>query len=247
MNETTYIIGNWKMHGDAAIASELAAASAATATDENVQVVLCPPACWLRDVQQALNGSAVALGGQDCHYEEAGAHTGDVSANMLKALGCGYVLVGHSERRQNHHESDSLVRSKAEAALKAGLTPVICVGETLQEKESKQTSIVLDKQLHKSVPEGRVQDVIIAYEPVWAIGSGKTPTTEEIGQVHAHIKAYFAADKSGDKQPTVVYGGSVKSANAAEILAQNEVDGVLVGGASLKADDFETIIKAGTN
>jgi triosephosphate isomerase len=239
-----YILGNWKMHGLRAEAQALAQAIAANPAPAHVNTVLFPPFTALGTVAPLLTGARVALGAQDCSPEPKGAFTGDVSAEMLKDAGCAYVILGHSERRALHGESDALVQSKALAAMAAGLIPVICVGENGQQREQGDYLEVICNQVARSVPAGTgATSCIIAYEPVWAIGSGNTPTPEQISEVHKSIASALTCATSGARTP-IVYGGSVKAACAGEILCANGVDGVLVGGASLKAEEFCAIIAA---
>ncbi|MGR3484076.1 MAG: triose-phosphate isomerase [Paracoccaceae bacterium] len=209
-------------------ARAIARAGAGSACD----VVLCPPATLLA-AMSALEG--LAVGGQDCHAAASGAHTGDISAAMLVDAGATYVIVGHSERRADHGETSLQVRAKAEAALAAGLTPIVCIGETLEDRDAGRTLAVLSEQLSGSIPEG---EVVVAYEPVWAIGTGRVASPDQIAQAHAHIRAAVGPDTP------ILYGGSVKAGNAAEIFAVAEVDGALVGGASLTAADFVPIVEA---
>ncbi len=249
------IAGNWKMNGlresGVALAEELGARARA-AGPLGCDLLVCPPAPLLAPVGEALRGSAIALGGQDCHPEASGAHTGEVSAGMLADAGCRYVIVGHSERRADHGESDDLVRAKAEAAGAAGLVPIVCVGETAEQRGAGRTLAVIEAQVTGSLPRGLVgelagelsgQDLVVAYEPVWAIGSGQTATPADVAEVHGHIRALLGrllgAGPAGAVR--ILYGGSVKPDNAAELLAVAEVDGALVGGASLKAGDFWAI------
>ncbi|MDJ1014912.1 MAG: triose-phosphate isomerase [Paracoccaceae bacterium] len=237
--------GNWKMNGTGgslAEADALAAAWPQAACD----ILICPPATLLSRLSDRLSGSLIATGAQDCHTASSGAHTGDVSADMVADAGGSHVILGHSERRADHGETDALVRAKAEAALGAGLIAVVCVGETLEEREAGQTIDIVGGQLAGSLPDGATAaNTVVAYEPVWAIGTGKVPTLEEIGAVHddirARLVARFGAEGDGIR---VLYGGSVKPSNAAEIFGVSNVDGALVGGASLKADDFGGIIAA---
>lgn len=243
---TPLIAGNWKMNGLAAAIAE-ARTVAAGAADAKARVAICPPATLIERMSQALAGTSVIVGAQDCRAEETGAFTGDVSAEMLVDAGAKLVILGHSERRAGYHETDELVASKVVAALRAGLEPIVCVGETLGERRGGEALSVVTGQVRGSLPgelKGRAWSV--AYEPVWAIGTGLTPTTAEIEEMHVAIRAtlreLFGAD--GDKPP-ILYGGSVKPANAAEILRASEVGGALVGGASLKAEDFLGIIGAG--
>jgi len=231
----TYFIANWKMNAPALPAWVKAVAEARFGSDAHV--VLCPPFTQLAAAQMVLSGTEIALGGQDCHYRPDGAFTGDIAAPMLARSGCSYVIVGHSERREYHHEASETVKAKADAAMDAGLIPVICVGESLQQREAGQAEEVVSQQLQDSVPQ-REGDYVIAYEPVWAIGTGRSATSDDILQMHAFIK------KTLGKSVPVLYGGSVKPDSASEILGLINVDGVLVGGASLKGEDFAAIIGA---
>ena len=237
--------GNWKMNGTAAALSEVTALLAAH-PDPACEMLLCPPATLIAQMAWAARDSVLRVGGQDCHAKASGAHTGDISAAMLKDAGASFVILGHSERRADHGESDEVVRTKAEAALATGLTAIICVGETELQRDAGQTLAVVGAQLKASVPEGVTGDnLVIAYEPVWAIGTGRTPTLAEIAEVHAFLRAELAA-RIGDQAAGVrlLYGGSVKPSNAVEIFALANVDGALVGGASLKAADFGAIVAA---
>ena len=240
------VAGNWKMNGGLAMLKE-PRLLAAMLKDVKLkcEVMLCPPAIITRRVKSVLKGSRIKVGGQDCHAAAAGAHTGDVSAEMLKEAGCTAVIVGHSERRANHGESDATVAAKARAAHRAGVTAIICIGETLDERKSGKTLEVLTRQVKGSVPEGATAaNTVIAYEPVWAIGTGLTPKTAEVAEAHAHIRAELAGVMGGEGASTrILYGGSVKPSNAAELMSQPNVNGALVGGASLKAADFLGIIK----
>ncbi len=232
------IAGNWKMNGLAADVAEIAALARGLRSPA-CDILICPPATLIARAAAAASGTPVAIGGQDCHAEKSGAFTGDVSAEMLRDAGAGAVIVGHSERRQYHAETDAIVAAKAKAAWRAGLTAIICIGETESERDAGQAYDICKTQLAGSVPAGAtVANTAIAYEPVWAIGTGKTPTNAEIAQMHAHIKACLAAPLR------ILYGGSVKPSNAKEILALTDVGGALVGGASLKAPDFLTIVEA---
>ncbi len=237
--------GNWKMNG---LTDQLdqAEALAEAWPGPDCEILLCPPATLLAPMAARLTGASVALGGQDCHAAEAGAHTGDISAAMLKDAGAAYVILGHSERRADHGETDTAVHAKAEAAWAAGLTAIVCLGETLDQREAGETLGVIGGQLEGSVPEGATgANTVIAYEPVWAIGTGKVPTLEQIGEVHGFLRARLAKRfGAGAKDIRLLYGGSVKPGNAAEIFGVPEVDGALVGGASLKAADFGGIIRA---
>jgi len=243
--------GNWKMNGLRADGVTLAVALAErmrSADPRDWDMLICPPATLLFPVAEAISDSPIALGGQDCHSAPSGAHTGDVSAAMLKDAGCRYVIVGHSERRADHGEGNALVRSKAEAALAAGLAPLVCVGETEGEREAGDTLPVIQRQIEESLPwPADPAAFVVAYEPVWAIGTGRTATSVDIAEVHAHIRALLTQrlGEDGAGRVRVLYGGSVKPGNAAEILAVANVDGALVGGASLKPDDFWAIATAG--
>ena len=232
--------GNWKMNGMASsldVLTELAERHG----DSQVDVMICPPATLIGAAMHL----PIQIGGQDCHANVSGAHTGDISAEMLRDAGADAVLVGHSERRTDHGETDAVVAAKANAAYRAGLRAVICIGETLQEREGGTTLSVIDTQLAESIPDGATADnTVIAYEPVWAIGTGKVPTLEQIGEVHGHIRAQVVARFADGGDWTLLYGGSVKGSNAAEIFGVSDVNGALVGGASLKADDFSPIVSA---
>jgi len=208
-------------------------------------LVLCPPATLLMAIAEVIRGSPIGLGGQDCHSEAKGAHTGDISAAMLRDAGCHYVILGHSERRGDHHESDALIRAKMTAALAAGLVPILCIGETAEERDRGEALTVVARQLAGSLP-GAVGKVplVIAYEPVWAIGTGRTPTTADVAAVHAHIRRALAGKVADAAATPILYGGSVKPGNAGELLSVVNVDGALVGGASLVANDFWAIAKA---
>lgn len=243
------VAGNWKMNGSVAMLKE-PRLLAAMLKDVKLKadVMVCPPAVILRRVKSVLKGSKIKMGGQDCHWNPAGAHTGDVSAEMLKESGCTAVIAGHSERRTNHAETDEMVMKKARGAHRAGLTAIICIGETLEERKSGKTLEVVSRQLKGSVPEdSTAAKTVIAYEPVWAIGTGLTPTTPEVAEVHAHIRAELAGIMGAEGKGTrILYGGSVKPSNAVELMSQSNVNGALVGGASLKAADFLGIIKVYT-
>ena len=230
--------GNWKMNGLQAQLAE-ARALAAAHPAPGCQVLLCPPATLLAPMAQALAGSAVHLGGQDCHANPKGAHTGDISAAMLADAGAGFVILGHSERRADHGETSEAVAAKVRAAWGAGLVAIVCVGETLAQRDAGETLAVVAAQVAGSLPEGATAgNTVIAYEPVWAIGTGRTPTPDQIAEVHAALRAQAPAGVR------LLYGGSVNPGNAATIFALANVDGALVGGASLKAADFGAIIQA---
>jgi triosephosphate isomerase len=237
--------GNWKMNGTGAALAEVRALIAALPAP-TCEVLLCPPATLIDRMAAVAKGSALKVGGQDCHPAVSGAHTGDISAGMLKDAGASHVILGHSERRTDHGETDALVKAKAEAALAAGLVAIVCLGETESERDAGQTLSVIGRQLDGSIPSGAAADtMVIAYEPVWAIGTGRTPTLAEIAEVHAFLRdrltGLIGAEASGAR---LLYGGSVKPSNAAEIFAVPHVDGALVGGASLKAADFGAIVAA---
>jgi triosephosphate isomerase len=235
------VAGNWKMNGlradGVALATDIAARAKAGAPD--CELLVCPPATIVASVGAAIAGSPVALGGQNCAAAEKGAFTGDVSAEMLRDAGCSYVIIGHSERRHGCGEGDAAARAKVVAAWRAGLTAILCVGETRAEREEGRAAAVVAAQLAGSLPEGAAPDkLVIAYEPVWAIGTGLTPTLDDIAAIHGAIRADIP------QGTRILYGGSVNPKNAAEILALDDVDGGLVGGASLKADDFWAIAEA---
>ncbi len=237
--------GNWKMNGTASGLAEVSALIAAHPAP-GCDMLLCAPATLMDRAAQAARGSNLLIGGQDCHTATTGAHTGDISAAMLKDAGASHVILGHSERRADHAEADALVRTKAEAALAAGLIAIICVGETEAQRNAGETLAVIGAQLAGSTPDAATaQTTVIAYEPVWAIGTGRTPTLAEIAEVHAFLRAELTARfGAGAAGMRLLYGGSVKPANAAEIFALPDVDGALVGGASLKAADFGAIVAA---
>ena len=243
------IAGNWKMNGSLAANEALLKSIEAGLPAQACDVAVCPPALYVPQVQQLLAGQAgVALGAQDVSAHEGGAYTGDVSAAMLKEFGVRYAIVGHSERRQYQGERDELVATKAERLLNAGITPIVCVGETLAEREAGQTEAVVKRQLAAVTHLiGKcVSEIVVAYEPVWAIGTGKTATPEQAQQVHAVLRAQLAAAVADAGKVRILYGGSMNAANAAELLAQPDIDGGLIGGAALKAPDFLTIIAAGS-
>ncbi len=239
------VAGNWKMNGLAASLAELVSLKAALATAASAcEVLVCPPFTLL--AQAAVVKDGFALGGQDCSARDGGAFTGDISAAMLKDAGASSVIVGHSERRQFHGEGDSDVAAKAQAAWRAGLSAIICVGETEAQRDAGNAHGICSGQLDASVPDGATpQNTTIAYEPVWAIGTGKTPTLDDIAAMHAHIRSCLVRRLGeGARDMRILYGGSVKPDNAADILNLPEVNGALVGGASLKASDFLSIITA---
>jgi triosephosphate isomerase len=241
------VAGNWKMNGRRADGLALARAlvERASHAPPAAELLVCPPFTLLSLVAEVVAESPVALGGQDCHPRPAGAFTGDVAAPMLADIGCSYVIVGHSERRAGHGESDALVKAKAEAAVAAGLVPIVCLGETEAERDAGQALAVVERQLAGSLPAGiAAANLVVAYEPVWAIGTGRTPTAADIAAVHAHLRRRLAGQVAGAAEVRLLYGGSVKADNAREILAIPEVDGALVGGASLKPEDFWAIATA---
>ena len=237
--------GNWKMNGTASALAEVDALLSAF-PDPGCEMLLCPPATLIARMADRVNGRPLLVGGQDCHFKTSCAHTGDVSAAMLKDAGATHVILGHSERRADHGESDALICSKTQAAIAEGLIAIVCVGETEAQRDAGRTLAVVGEQLKGSVPaDAPMAQLVIAYEPVWAIGTGRTPTLEEIAEVHAFMRAEltarFGADAAGVR---LLYGGSVKPSNATEIFAVKDVDGALVGGASLKAADFGAIVAA---
>lgn len=241
------IAGNWKMNGLKASANELAAiGQGAEKVWRKADLLICPPATLLFTSAAIVIGSKVAIGAQDCHPAASGAHTGDLAAEMLADAGATAIIVGHSERRTDHHETDALVRAKAEAAWRAGLVAIVCVGETQAERDGGKTLDVVGQQLAGSVPDGATAaNLVVAYEPVWAIGTGRTPTTKDVEEVHKLIRDRLKDRFSGEGASVrILYGGSVKPSNAAELMAVANVDGALVGGASLKAVDFLAIAAA---
>lgn len=243
------VAGNWKMNGSramaAALTEELARRSKAS-PDLAADLLICPPYPYVIPTAQQLTGSRIALGAQDCHAAASGAHTGDISAAMLKDAGCSYVILGHSERRADHGEASASVVAKAKAAQAAGLIAIVCVGETEAERDSGNTLKIVEKQIVESLPESSTaSNLVVAYEPVWAIGTGKTPTAADVEAVHRHIRKLLAGRLGGEgAKVRILYGGSVKPSNAVELMAVPEVNGALVGGASLKADDFWAIAAA---
>lgn len=238
--------GNWKMNGTSAALAELQTL-AGTHPSSPVDILICPPATLLHRASAAVDGSEIAVGGQDCHAEISGAHTGDLSAEMLKDAGASYVILGHSERREDHGEQNDDIRAKARTAMDAGLKAIICVGESLEQREAANTLDIIGGQMSGSIPDQSTgENLIVAYEPIWAIGTGKVPTLEEIGDVHDFIRARLERrfGEGVGRSVRLLYGGSVKPGNAAEIFGVSNVDGALVGGASLKAEDFSGIIRA---
>ncbi len=248
MTRCPLVAGNWKMNGLLASLAEVAAMGGAydKALKARAELVVCPPATLIAMAVEVASAAGIRLGGQDCHIDASGAHTGDISAEMLKDAGASYVIVGHSERRADHGETDGTVRAKAAAALRAGLTPIICVGETRAEREAGEALAVVGAQIDGSVPADAPDTIVIAYEPVWAIGTGLTPTPADVAQMHAFVRERIEQRLGGGKSAAVriLYGGSVKPANARELLSVSNVDGALVGGASLAAKDFMAIADA---
>ena len=238
------VAGNWKMNGLAASIGELEKIIAGARTLANVDVMVCPPATLIASFAAASRGTRVAIGGQDCHPLPSGAHTGDISAEMLRDAGAQAVIVGHSERRREHGETDAAVRAKALAAGRVGLAAIICVGEQRAERDAGKTRVVVGAQLDGSLPDGAV-NIVVAYEPVWAIGTGLTPTSGDIREMHGFIRERLVARYGeGGARSRILYGGSVKPANAGELLIVENVDGALVGGASLDANEFLAIAGA---
>ena len=240
------IAGNWKMNGTKASSQALGVALAARCRGAVglPRIALCPPAALLSVVAAAVAGSGIFLGAQDCHPKEKGAHTGDTSAWLLADVGCTFVIVGHSERRADHGETNDLVRAKAEAAMAAGLTPIICVGETEAERDAGKAADIVRSQVRGSLPKGATAtNIVIAYEPVWAIGTGRTPTPEDVRAMHSVVRETFGGGHADATNLAILYGGSVKGSNAKVLLAVPGVDGALVGGASLDAGDFWAIIE----
>ncbi|QFT80615.1 Triosephosphate isomerase [Roseovarius sp. THAF27] len=238
--------GNWKMNGTRGALQELSALAQAH-PDPSVDILICPPATLIHPAAALMADASVQIGGQDCHAQVSGAHTGDISAQMLADAGATSVILGHSERREDHGESSDAVNAKIRAVHAAGLVAIVCVGESLAQRESASTLEIIGGQLAASLPDAcTAANTVIAYEPIWAIGTGRIPTTDQIDEVHDFIRAdmirRFGAEEGG--AIPLLYGGSVKPDNAAEIFATDNVDGALVGGASLKAADFSPIIKA---
>ena len=245
-NKKKLIAGNWKMNGSLAANEALLKALIAGTAEVACDVAVAVPAPYLAQVQALTAGTAIAVAAQDVSAHESGAYTGEVSVAMLKDFGVRYVLVGHSERRQYHGETDAIVAEKAQRALAAGVTPVVCVGETLQEREAGMTEAVVKRQLAAVIHlNGHcISEIVVAYEPVWAIGTGNTATPEQAQQVHAVLRKQLQAATEKADTIRILYGGSMNAQNAAQLLAQPDIDGGLIGGASLKADDFLAIIAA---
>lgn len=238
--------GNWKMNGLGSSIAELEALIGGITTDPGCDVLICPPATLITGFAERAKESAVTIGGQDCHAEENGAHTGDISAEMLADAGATHVILGHSERRTDHGEDDATVNAKVKASWRAGLTAIVCIGESETERDAGQTLDVVGSQLAASLPDGAsASNTVIAYEPLWAIGTGRTPSTDDIANVHRSLRELLEQrleqEGSGIR---ILYGGSMNPGNAAEIMALDNVDGGLVGGASLKAVDFLQVVAA---
>jgi len=235
--------GNWKMNGTRASLSEVKAINAEL-DDTDPAVVICPPVSLL--IPACDIGGKIGIGAQDCHMASSGAHTGDISANQIADTGATYVIIGHSERRTDHGETSDMIKAKAQAAHKAGLIAIVCIGETLAEREAGETLNVLGQQMSGSIPDGATsQNTVIAYEPIWAIGTGLVPTLDQIDEAHRFMRAELLTTLGADAQNiSLLYGGSVKGSNADDIFSVADVDGALVGGASLSAHDFVPIIKA---
>ena len=242
------VAGNWKMNGLRASLTELAAMVAGydAKLKAKVDLLVCPPATLIAQAVAVAGGAGIAIGGQDCHARANGAHTGDISTEMLADTGASHVILGHSERRADHGETDAIVKTKAEAALRAGLTAIVCVGETEAQRRAGTTLAIVGAQLAASPPAGANADnLVIAYEPIWAIGTGLTPTAADVAAVHAFIRERLAATVGAEAaRVRILYGGSVKPGNAAELMGVANVDGALVGGASLVAGDFLSIARA---
>ncbi len=240
------IAGNWKMNGGLAANEALAKALLGGLSVPACNVAVCAPAPYLAQLQVLLANSEISLGAQDVSAHESGAYTGEVSVAMLKEFGVRYAIVGHSERRQYHGETDAAVAAKAQRALAGGITPIVCVGETLAEREAGKTEAVVKRQLAAVIHANGhcISEIVVAYEPVWAIGTGKTASPEQAQQVHAVLRAQLKAASDHADRIAILYGGSMNAANAAQLLAQPDIDGGLIGGASLKAPDFLTIIAA---
>jgi triosephosphate isomerase len=238
------IFGNWKMNGSLASNAALLDVLKQGLEHADCEIAVCAPAPYLAQLQSLLSGSAIAIGAQDVSAQASGAFTGEVSGAMLREFGVRYVLVGHSERRQYHAESDEMVARKAQAALASGITPVVCVGETLAQREAGETEAVVRRQLSAVVQRNGhcLSEIVLAYEPVWAIGTGLTATPAQAQAVHAVLRAQLLAATTAAARIPILYGGSMNAANAAELLAQADIDGGLVGGASLKAADFLAIV-----
>ena len=241
------IAGNWKMNLTSSTAEKLAIEVAAKADNLDLDILLCPPSIYLERVGKAINSSSVHLGAQDCHINAKGAHTGDIGPSMLRDVGCAYTIVGHSERRADHCETNQIVAAKARSAWAAGITSIICVGETNDERNSGLALKSVEAQIHTSVPDGADdQNTVIAYEPIWAIGSGKTPTTNEVAEMHSAIRGVLKEliDEKSAQGIRIIYGGSLKANNAKSLMVLADVDGGLIGGASLTSMEFIAIAES---
>jgi triosephosphate isomerase len=244
------IAGNWKMYKTIPEARELIEALRKNAANiRKTRIIVCPPALAVPEAVQLLKDSNIAVGAQNLYWEKEGAYTGEISAPMIRAAGASFVIIGHSERRQYFGETNETVNLKLKAALKEGLNPIVCVGETLEQRESDQTRQIIEKQIRgafRDIETGSFLEIIIAYEPVWAIGTGKTATPEQAQEVHAYIRGLVEKmyDRATASQTIIQYGGSVKPENASDLLSQRDIDGALVGGACLKADSFMSIINS---
>lgn len=241
------IAGNWKMNCLRADGFALAEAVAAQAGQVDCDLVICPPATLLHSVHELVGETALGLGAQDCHYKDSGAFTGNISPTMIKDAGCSYVILGHSERREYHGETDADVQAKAKAAQQEGLVAIICVGETETQRDAGDTMTVISEQIKGSIPaDSTFENTVIAYEPVWAIGTGRTASPEEAQEVHQHIRKELASALGEDfaAATRILYGGSMKPGNASDLLAQADIDGGLIGGASLNSADFLAIANA---
>lgn len=243
------IAGNWKMNTLRADAIALATAVVAlrnNSDDPGADLLICPPSIMLHAISDVVAGTSVALGAQDCHADGFGAHTGDINAAMIADAGCSHVIVGHSERRADHGEADQIVQAKAAAVHGQGMTAIICVGETLEQRDAGDALTIVSAQIAGSVPAGaNASNTVIAYEPVWAIGTGRTPTAEQVGEVHGHVRSILTGQIGDADAVRLLYGGSMNPGNAQELLAVENVNGGLIGGASLKADDFWSICRSG--
>jgi triosephosphate isomerase len=240
------MVGNWKMHGDLSANAALVAELLAATAQRQCRTALCVPSVYLAQMQTLLSGSSIGLGAQDVSAHASGAYTGEVSAEMLRDFAVRYCIVGHSERRQYHAETDAVVASKAQRALAAGITPIVCVGESLQEREAGQTEAVVKRQLAAVIQANGhcISEIVVAYEPVWAIGTGLTASPQQAQQVHAVLRTQLQAATAYADRVAILYGGSMNAANAQDLLAQPDVDGGLIGGASLKAVDFLPMLRA---
>ncbi len=244
------VAGNWKLNGSTEMVSALLSGiSQRLSTSRNTEVAVCPPFIYLEQARQQLEGGEIALGAQDCSGQQVGAYTGEVSAEMIREFGCRYIIVGHSERRHIYMESDAMVAAKFDRVRESRMMPILCVGETLEEREEGRTQAVISRQLDAVLDRSGTagfRDAVIAYEPVWAIGTGKTATPDQAQQVHAFIRGKLAGlDEEIAARIRILYGGSVKPENARSLLQENDIDGGLIGGAALEAEDFAAIVAVG--